>query len=318
MYKKVSFVVFVIFLLVVIFGMLRYTAGRNMAQPTIENSSSRAESSYSKLEVVKDEIKNIIKPNIVEGKSDDQKIKIGDIDRTYRLERPENKTTAKNLIVALHGNGGNGESLQSTLRLSKLVNENSTVIAYPNGLESGWNDIRVKSEDVDDIGFISQLTQRLQEEYTISKDKTTLIGVSNGGFMVQTLVCQNDTLARNMIAVISSQLIELAEQCKSFPSNSVYVLGQKDNLIPYEGGELKTPTPGSVLSAQNTLTNAAQINKCGEKSEEKESTTTLVQKINDCPNDGQIVLITYVNEGHISLPIKADFPSILKDQKMVL
>jgi polyhydroxybutyrate depolymerase len=317
MYKKISFVVFVIFLLAVIFGMSRYTAGRNMAQTTKENSSSRAESSYSKLEVVKDEIKNIIKPNIIEGKSDDQTIKIGDIDRTYRLERPENKSTAKNLVVALHGNGGNGESLQSALRISKLVNENSTVIAYPNGFESGWNDIRVKSEDVDDIGFISQLTQRLQEEYNISKENTSLLGVSNGGFMVQTLVCQNDSLVKNMISVIASTPTELAEQCKSFPSNSVFVLGQKDNVIPYEGGELKTPIPGTVLSAQNTLINSAQINKCGEKSEEKENTNTLVQKINDCPNEGQVVLITYVNEGHISLPIKADFVSVLKEQKMI-
>jgi poly(3-hydroxybutyrate) depolymerase len=264
-------------------------------------------------------VKTTLKDNIVSKTQplENLTIKIGDKDRTYILQKPESGSAAKNLIVALHGNTSTGEQLQKTLRLGDLVTQNNAVIAYPDGLNQGWNDIRVKSEDVDDIGFITQLTLSLQKEYNITKDTTTLMGVSNGGFMVQTLVCQNDSLAKNMISVISSLLTDLAEQCSSFPTNSVYVLGKKDNLVPYDGGELKTPTPGTVVSAQKTLTNVAEINKCGDKNEEKESTSVLTQKITGCPNGGQVTLITFVNEGHISTPIKGDFVSILRDNSLV-
>lgn len=244
-------------------------------------------------------------------------LKTGTKDRTYVLEKPIDKTNIKNIIIALHGGSSNGEKLQKTLRLSDFVSNDSTIIAYPDGIDESWNDIRVKSEEVDDIGFIAELIQTLQSQYSVGKDNTTLMGVSNGGFMVQTIACENDILARNMVSIVASLLTNLAEQCKFLPTNSIYILGKKDTFVPYEGGNLVTLAEGAVLSAQNTLTDVAQINKCGEKSEEKESTNILTQKITDCPNGGQVSLITYVNETHISLPLKVDFVSIFRDYELI-
>ncbi|MBC7472509.1 MAG: hypothetical protein H7196_04615 [candidate division SR1 bacterium] len=244
-------------------------------------------------------------------------LKTGAKDRMYILEKPVDKTNVKNIIVALHESGSSGEKLQKILRLSDLVSDNNTIIAYPDSIGERWNDIRVSNEEVDDIGFINELVQSLQSQYGVGKDNTTLIGVSSGGFMVQTIACENDGLVRNMLSIVASLLTNQAEQCKFLPTNSIYILGKKDIFVPYEGGNLTTPVSGIVLSGQNTLTNVAQINKCGEKSEEKESTNILVQKITDCPNRGLVSLITYVNESHISLPIKADFVSIIRENGLI-
>jgi polyhydroxybutyrate depolymerase len=320
MNKKKAFIIVIVFLVIVtLFGI--FSTIKNISKPdkllqaekTVEKKDSFVGSAINNVSDLKVDRKSESKPNVIESLT----LKTGTKDRTYLLEKPADNGTVKNIVIALHGSGGNGESIQKNLRINELVTNNQTIIAYPNALNESWNDTRVKSEDVDDIGFITELIQSLQASYNIGLDNTTLIGVSNGGFMIQTIVCQNDTLAKNMVSITASLLVEIAEQCKSFPANLIFILGKKDNLVPYDGGNLSTPIPGNVLSAQNTLTNTAEINKCGEKSEEKESTAVLVQKITDCPNGGQVSLITYVNETHISLPLKVDFVSIIKENGII-
>jgi polyhydroxybutyrate depolymerase len=320
MNKKIAFIIVVVLLIIAtLFGIVNTLKDRKIsskiAQATKVDDKKETFGGAIKDKVaeIKELVKTETKPTIIESLT----LKIGTKDRAYTLEKPTYKGSVKNIIVALHGGGGNGERLQKTLRLSDLVATNQTVIAYPDGLDESWNDVRVKSEDVDDIGFITELTQTLQSSYDVTKNNTTFIGVSNGGFMVQTILCQNDALAKNMVSVVSSLLSELAEQCKTFAVNSIYVLGKKDTFVPYEGGSLNTPIAGIVLSAQNTLTNVGQINKCGEKSEEKEFTNVLVQKIIDCPNGGQVSLVTYINETHVSLPLKVDFSSIIRENGLL-
>ena len=326
MNKKTGLIIFIIviciFIVATFLGIqstLSKQSKNNNSLQLVNKNSAQNNDSVNKdikndtLNTDKSVAKNESKNNLIETIN----LKIDEKNRTYILEKPADSKNIKNIIVALHGEGDNGEKLQKNLRLSDLVTDNNTIIAYPDGINTQWNDIRVKSEDVDDISFIKELTQNLQNEYKIGKDNTTLIGVSNGGFMVQTIVCKDNTLARNMVSITASLLVNLAEQCTSLPVNSLYILGKKDTVVPYEGGEIVGNALGNVISAQNTLVNASQINKCGEKSEEKESTYFIVQKIVDCPNDGQINLITYVNETHISLPLKVDFSSIIKENKLL-
>jgi polyhydroxybutyrate depolymerase len=322
MYKKVAYIAIIVLLvLVAFFGLQNLLKSSekssklstSQAVQTVDKTQTSTEKVKDKVADIKESLKTESKPTTIESLT----LKTGTKDRTYLVEKPTEKGEVKNIVVALHGEGENGERLQKTLRLSDLVSSNQTLIVYPDGLNESWNDARVKSEDVDDIGFITELIQTLQSGYSVSKENTSIIGVSNGGFMIQTLACQNDILAKNAISVVASLLGELAEQCKSFPTNSIFILGKKDTLVPYDGGSLNTPIPGTVLSAQNSLTNVGQINKCGEKSEEKESTSVLVQKITDCPNGGQVSLITYVNETHISLPIKVDLVSIIRENGLI-
>ena len=313
MNKKLFILGFIVGVVIVVALSIR------LAKNKSNNTETKSPKASVVTDVVQDKVGNLQSSTIDDKTTKIEKLslKVGDKDRSYTLERPEDKASIKNIIIALHGSGSTGDKIQENLRLSELVSKNKTVIAYPDGVDNSWNDIRVKSEDVDDIGFITQLIQSLQKEYKVNKESTTLLGVSNGGFMVQTLVCQDDTLAKNMVSVVASFLVELAEQCKSLPVNSVYVLGQKDTIVPYAGGDLVTPIKGQALSAEKTLTNAAQINKCSDGIEEKEATSVLIQKINGCQNNGQVALITYVNESHISLPLRVDFVSIIRENELV-
>jgi poly(3-hydroxybutyrate) depolymerase len=322
MNKKIIFIAIVILLIIAtLFGILYSLKNRETSNKEIQAQTERiVEKKETFVETVKTkvgDVKETIKSDNNTSSLESLVLKTGTIDRKYLLEKPLEKGDVKNLVIALHGGNGNGERLQKTLRLSELATTNQTVIVYLDGVDENWNDIRVKSEDVDDLGFLTELIKTLQSSYGVGKENTTLIGVSNGGFMTQTLVCQNDSLVKNMISIVSSLLVELAEQCKSFPINSIYILGKKDTLVPYQGGSLTSLIAGNVLSAQNTLTNVALINKCGEKSEEKELTNTLVQKITDCPNNGQVSLITYVNESHLSIPLKVDFVSIIRENGII-
>lgn len=310
MNKKISFTIGVC-LIIIVFGITLKTlfTPKNNTESTNKSVILMQDSTTTNKPVVDQAPVNIITENL--------SLNLGNVFRKYTLQRPSDKASINHILIALHSENKTSEQFQNTMRLGELALKNNTLIAYPDGLNNGWNDIRAKSEDVDDIGFLTELVITLQKEYNITKNETSLLGYSNGGFMAQTLVCQNDNLVHSAIFIGANLLNDLAEQCKSFPTNVIYVLSSKDTIVPYSGGEIDLPNKGSVVSAQDTLINTSQINKCGDKSEEKETTTILTQKVFGCQNDGQIILATYVKETHLTLPLKVDIISLIKENGII-
>jgi poly(3-hydroxybutyrate) depolymerase len=229
-----------------------------------------------------------------------QKLTIGGIEREYIAVKPKNETPKK-LLIALHGGSGSAKLFSNSLNISQEIIAD-TVVLYPNSTDGNWKDERFQdtAATANDVEFISTIIKDTQKAYTISPEKTALLGVSNGGFMSQSFVCKDAGLIHSTVLISAPILSELAESCGQLSQHVSLILGTNDTITPYKGGEIQSPQGGEVLSGEKSTEFLAKKMKCTEENIEKEEKDQIVQTYPACANAGSLTVISKVGETHIS------------------
>ena len=194
---------------------------------------------------------------------------------------------------------------------NKIANDENFVVLYPAGLNKKWADARNTTEssinNVDDVNFIRNLIDTLSANYNIDKNKVFVTGVSNGGFMTQTLLCAMPETFAAGATVIATLPENLKDSTSQNLSSVLFIVGTDDPLVPYEGGELQEPTSGGfILSAENSALIWAKSNSCDTTPiktdlpdlKDDETTVTLF----DYQNGQKTVQMYVVNNGGHALP----------------
>ena len=198
------------------------------------------------------------------------KITVDGIERTYILHIPESVSSPAPLVFVLHGGGGTGKRMNKLTKFNKVSNENGFIVCYPEGIDKHWNDGRKVNKsfkngvEVDDVKFISLLIDTLESKYDIDSIRIYACGISNGGMMSFRLGCElNDKIAA--IAPVAISMSEfLYNSCiPGKPVPLMYMFGNEDPLVPYEGGSIRF-SRGEVVSVQNTLGLWVRNNHCNE------------------------------------------------------
>ena len=73
------------------------------------------------------------------GRTQVETIRVGEIDRTYRLYRPTHTITAPGLVFVLHGVFGNGFDMESSTGFDAQADRLGWIVAYPDGVLDGWD-----------------------------------------------------------------------------------------------------------------------------------------------------------------------------------
>jgi poly(3-hydroxybutyrate) depolymerase len=280
----------------------------------VPNFNKRQEKNLKPLISRQDELeeKKTLK-KVVPKTSKIQEIGVNEKTRTFIEQKTENLEQYSSLVVALHGNQSNGEMLQKNIKVNNSIQDEKMIVLYPNGENSTWYDNRFIEKPVDDMLFLQKLIENYQQKYSISPENTSIIGVSNGGFLAQDFLCNSPAkLVEKGIFVVSQLTIENAETCKSLPNSSTFVLGLKDDIVPYNGGEIQSETGGEVLSGEATFERVGRILECGEKSDVKEFRDKLEQTSLDCKNKGRLKLVSFLDLGHVSTALKVEIDEYLK------
>jgi poly(3-hydroxybutyrate) depolymerase len=92
------------------------------------------------------------------------------------------------LVVALHGSGSSGDVLAGVTRWNEKADEAGFIVVYPNASASVgniWN-IFFLVNAPDDVAWLAELLQRLQQSYAIDRSRIYMTGFSNGASMVTT------------------------------------------------------------------------------------------------------------------------------------
>ncbi len=113
-----------------------------------------------------------------------------------------------------------------------------------------WNtDISGSSPNVDDVGFVAELLDHLEDNLCVDTNRIFTTGMSNGGFMSSALSC---VLSERFAAATSVAGISFAEgDCD--PSRAVpllHVHGTADVVVPFEGGDSTLLSDGGTLEGQ--------------------------------------------------------------------
>jgi polyhydroxybutyrate depolymerase len=169
----------------------------------------------------------------------------GNLLRSYMIHVPKSyrEGSAVALIIALHGEGADAATMEEMTDFSKLSEKEGFIVVYPNGAGPfpdkyltwnaghccGW----AWQRDVDDLGFIAALLERLNGQYTLDPDRLYVTGFSNGGMLAYKIACEYS----EKFAAIGVVAASMPERCLSRAVISVIAFhGEKDRYVPYKGG----------------------------------------------------------------------------------
>jgi polyhydroxybutyrate depolymerase len=224
--------------------------------------------------------------------------------RSYRVYRPAETQHRPALVIALHGAGGNGLQMERSSRLDDQAGRLGAIIAYPDGVADGWEPFGCcHHPGVDDVGFISDLIDRLEASDGVDPSRVYVTGISRGGMMAYRLACQ----LSSRLAAIAPVAGNMADQngnvdsvaCK--PDRPVSVLavhGSADPEVPVEGGRSRIYQEEVAYAPfDGVVRRWRQLDGCGPSPVAKGSGASRTTSWN-CSGGAQVVTLLVSGGGH--------------------
>ncbi len=191
-------------------------------------------------------------------------------DRKYIVHLPEGFSSDQSypLVLALHGGHQSAEKAAKHFQWRDKADEEGFVVVFPDGLNDHWNDARgttKSSEDnVDDVGFISDLIDELVLTSSVNSSKVFVTGGSNGGFMTYRLACELSEKITAVAPVIATMPVDqICNPSKVMPIH--IIVGTEDVFVPFEGGEMERGAGGFITSADSTFKRWGELNGCDQE-----------------------------------------------------
>jgi polyhydroxybutyrate depolymerase len=231
--------------------------------------------------------------------------------RTYFLHVPRgyDGTRPAPLVVLLHGAGQSPRSAEKMSGMSAKADTENFLVVYPSGtgrLSSmpTWNSGAccgyAMENNVDDVGFLRALLNKLEQDYAVDRKRVFVTGISNGGMMSYRLACE---LADRIAAIAP---VEGAQDTPCHPSSPVSVVifhGTADRLVPFNGGT--TPFQiGSIRSdtpVADTVSFWVKEDGCLPVPRHEEAGVLHTDLYSGC-NEGAAVELCAIDGGHHAWP----------------
>jgi polyhydroxybutyrate depolymerase len=149
----------------------------------------------------------------------------------------------------MHGSGENGARIriETGYGFERLADERGFAVVYPDGYEGYWNacnivgDYTANKLNVDDVGFLTAMVDKLITEIGIDPGRVFATGISRGGHMAFRLALEAPSRFRAVAAVAANVPAPGNFKCKPAGqgTSSVMIMnGTKDPLVPFDGGEV--------------------------------------------------------------------------------
>jgi polyhydroxybutyrate depolymerase len=177
-------------------------------------------------------------------------IEVDELKRTYLTYMPQGLTQGAPLVVVMHGSGQNSSQMRTATGygFERLADEHGFAVVYPDGYEGYWNacnivgDYSANKLNINDVGFLTGMLDKLITEIGVDRDRVFAIGVSRGGHMAFRLALEAPSRFRAVAAVAAN--VPTPENFKCKPAgqgtSSVMIMnGTMDPLNPFDGGEVK-------------------------------------------------------------------------------
>jgi poly(3-hydroxybutyrate) depolymerase len=153
------------------------------------------------------------------------------------------------LTLFQHGRGGTSAIQRDTSLYQNYASASDYIIVYPQGLAcdhgTAWQGPTYACPDVNDIDFVSDLLDYLEDNFCIDTNRVYASGKSNGGGFVDT-IAGNDLGDRFAAFAMASAALYTDTSLETYDKKRAILEahGDADTTIPYAGGEaLGGPIP---------------------------------------------------------------------------
>ena len=248
------------------------------------------------------------------------------IERTYDLYIPRNFKENSGAFFVLHGSYGKSEDMRiaTGYDFEYLAEKNGFLVVYPQGYKNFWNDCRASAdyaanqENIDDVGFLKKVIEKITLDYKVDKKKIIATGISNGGQMIYRLAYEAPKSIFVLAPLVATIPIDINNECKK-ENEGVNILifnGTKDPIAPYDGGQVElfgNTSRGIVQSSEKTYEYWKSLSPSGKETvvqlEEKDgdNNSAVIKKIHEGEN--VVALFTLLNGGHIYASPNVEYSS---------
>lgn len=176
----------------------------------------------------------------------------GGRERTWRVRLPAGYDgTPRPIVFVLHGGFGTAEQIQTRqAAFDPIAEREGVIVVYPNGIaanESATNPlVRAQTwnggaccgpavtQNVDDVGFLTAVLDRVEAEACVDKARVFFTGMSNGGIMSYRMACERADRVTAIAPVAGSLQLAPCTPSRKVPIFAVH--GTLDENVPYNGG----------------------------------------------------------------------------------
>jgi polyhydroxybutyrate depolymerase len=162
------------------------------------------------------------------------------LERKYIIYTPQgyDGNSKLPLLLNFHGFGGQAGDHMSYSNMRSTADAENFILVYPQGTDLDgsphWNAALNGGDnksDVDDLGFIEALINKLSSENLIDLKRVYAVGYSNGGMMSYALACYKSGLI-SAIGSVSGYML----QTECSPSHSIPLIKLHGTTDYYDGG----------------------------------------------------------------------------------
>jgi polyhydroxybutyrate depolymerase len=199
------------------------------------------------------------------------------------------------LVVAFHGAGATGEFMERYSGLSQVADRNQFVVVYPNaaGSHPFWSLNDDYPNGPEDVTFISDLLDNVEDALCIDATRVYATGVSNGGGFTAWMGCRLSTRFA-AIAPVAGGYRAIPDCDARRPVSVLEIHGTEDRAVPYWG-----KPPDYRGSVPRFLAGWRRIDHCSSKPVDQRMAAGTLRKVwAQCANGTRVEHIKRWGRGH--------------------
>ncbi len=234
-----------------------------------------------------------------QGESSDVSFVFDGLTRTCLVHVPSgyDDSVPTALVIVLHGYTGTAEGMEPLTGFNEKSDEEGFIVAYPQGLSQRWNvGFGSLKFDTDDVGFIDELIDRLEQKYAIDPNRVYVTGFSNGAMMSYLLGAElSGKIAA--IAPVAGSIGSMSNVLERIPDPSepvsvVVFHGTADTSVLYEGD--------GFLSVAESVSFWVEHDGCyvGPLNETMSDGNVVKSVYSGGENNTEVILYTIIGLGH--------------------
>lgn len=228
--------------------------------------------------------------------------------RNFRVYLPPtyDDSVPASVVFLLHGGYGSGAQIEASSRMLEVAATEGFVVVSPDGVAGPggvrtWNGGRccayAVDQDIDDVGFVSDMIDRLDSSLCVDRRRIYSTGMSNGAILSHRLACDLADRVRAIAPVSGTDMTWACDSARPVPVLSIH--GSADENVPFDGGLGCGPSGASYRSVPATLAAWRQRDDCGETAT---SSTTVgdaaCSVFGACAAGGRVESCVIDNGGH--------------------